>query len=190
MERMIVEGRNEAEPSLERYGPYLRLLARIHLDPRLRGVLDPADVVQQTLLKALEHWGQFRGRTEGERAAWLRAILANHLFDLGRKYGKPAPVSLGTLEAALDRSSARLDAILVADQTSPSQGAIRNERSVRLAEALAQLPNDQRRALELKDLEGLSVAEISRQMGRTTASVAGLLRRARETLRTLIEETG
>src|SRR5690348_2240842 len=62
--------------SLERFRDYLLLLARSQLDRELQPKLDPADVVQETLLKAHQNWHQFQGSSEAELAAWLRAILA------------------------------------------------------------------------------------------------------------------
>ncbi len=44
----------------------------------------------------------------------------------------------------------------------------------RLAEALAALPGDQRRAVEMHHLQGLPFAEVAARMGRSKASVAGL----------------
>src|SRR5947209_4323670 len=95
---------------LESYREYLRLLARMNLDPRLRGRIDPSDIVQQTLLKAHEEQDQFRGSTDAERAAWLRAILARQIADALRAFGRQKGGRERSLDEALERSSARLDA--------------------------------------------------------------------------------
>ncbi len=75
---------------LEQYRDYLRILARLQLDPRMRGALDPSDVVQQTLLKAHENLKGFRGKTDAELQGWLRAILSQQLALLARKGGRRA----------------------------------------------------------------------------------------------------
>jgi RNA polymerase sigma-70 factor (ECF subfamily) len=186
---MVQERGIPARP-LEQYRAYLLLLARLQLDPRLRGKLDSSDVVQQTLLKAHERRDQCRGVTDAERAAWLRQILANVLADAVRAYGAAAR-DVGrerSLEAALEDSSARLEAWLADGQPSPGQDADRHEQLLRLAEALAQLPPDQRQALELKHLQGCTIDAVARQMERSKASVVGLLFRGVRKLRELLAE--
>jgi RNA polymerase sigma-70 factor (ECF subfamily) len=172
---------------LERFREYLRLLARMNLDPRLQSKLDPSDVVQQTLVRAHQAQDQFRGTTDGERAAWLRRILATTLADALRKFR----LELGrghSLERALDDSSARLEAWLAQDQDSPTEEAARQEQVLALTQALAELPPDQRRVVEMHHLQGLSLAELAAQLGRTEAAVAGLLRRGRRRLRELLHD--
>ena len=176
---------------LEAYRNYLRLLAGAQLDPRLRGKLDPSDVVQETLARAHEKAGQFRGATEAERAAWLRQILARQLAAAVRRFldaGKRDAGRERSILAAVEGSSARLEALLAADQTSPSERAVRHEELRRLAEALTALPEDQRRAVELHHLNGLGVEEVARELSRSEAAVGGLLRRGVKRLRELLRE--
>jgi RNA polymerase sigma-70 factor (ECF subfamily) len=178
-------------PALERYREYLRLLARLHMDPRLRQKLDPSDVVQETLLHAHANRETFRGTSEPELAAWLRRILANTLAQALRGFGRQRrDLALErSLEMAVDASSARLEQWLAADQSGPGEQAERNELLLRVAEAMARLPDEQRAALELRHLQGQSVAEIGRMLDRSEASVAGLLRRGLMRLRELLNES-
>lgn len=184
---MAGEGDNSRQ-SLERYRDYLLLLARSQLDRGLRAKLDPSDLVQQTLLKAHRSWGQFRGRTDAELAAWLRAILARHLADVARKFGPRAGGRERSLEAVLEQSSARLESWLAAGDTSPSRRAMRQEQLLRMAAGLARLPDDQRDALELRHLRGMAVAEVAREMGRSPAAVGSLLYRGLKSLREFLED--
>jgi RNA polymerase sigma-70 factor (ECF subfamily) len=176
--------------TLERYRAYLRLLARLHLGPQLRGKLDPSDVVQQTLLQAYEAMDQFRGQNTAALSAWLRQILARNLAMAARDFarGKRDVVRERSLEADLEQSSARLEVWLAADQPSPSQRAERNEQALRLAEALDQLPEAQREALVLQHWQGWPLAQIGEHMGRSPDAVAGLIKRGLKQLRRLLQE--
>ena len=152
----MIQADEEYGRALERFRQYLLLVARQQIDGPLRGKLDPSDVVQQTLLEAHRNRDQFRGQTEAELAAWLRQILAHRLADAIRslRRAKRDVSRERSLDVALDQSSSKVDAWLAAEQSSPSQQAERREQVVRLADALATLPNAQREAVVLRHCEG------------------------------------
>jgi RNA polymerase sigma-70 factor, ECF subfamily len=172
---------------LERFRAYLTLLARLEVAPRLRGKVDLSGVVQQTLLEA--HQGLTEhprpGRSQAETTAWLRSILSHNLADALRKLNsRKRDIRLEwSLEGALDHSAARLEEWLAVEQSSASQHAMRQEELLRLAEALAGLPEAQRRAVELHHLEGRSLAEVAAELGSTKPAIAGLLHRGLKALR-------
>jgi RNA polymerase sigma-70 factor (ECF subfamily) len=181
---------NTGERSLAAYRDYLRILARLQLNGPLRGKLDASDIVQQTILLAHDRRHQFRGGSEVEWLGWLRAILANVLGSVVREFETAARnVSRElSLETELERSSARLECILAADQSTPSGVAVRSEELLRLAQALVRLPDDQRTAVELHHLKGLTVAEVAEKLGKSRPAVVGLLFRALKRLRELLRE--
>jgi RNA polymerase sigma-70 factor (ECF subfamily) len=174
---------------LEKYRPYLILLARMNLGQELQGKFDASDLVQQTLLEAHRKRGQFRGQSEAEMAAWLRQMLVYALADLRREFkrGKRDIARERSLQTELEGSSLRLEG-LAAQQSSPSQRAVRHENMLRLAAALLSLPEDQRLAVERKHLQGLTVAEIAALLNRSETAVGGLLRRGMTRLRELLKE--
>ena len=177
-------------PTLEHYRPYLMVLARTHVsDPARRDCLDLSGVVQQTFLEAHQKLADFRAGAPGEEwaamAGWLRRILANNLADAMRGQGR-AKRDAGreqSLDQELEHSSVRMGCFLAAHQSSPSQGARREDRAVLLAAALAELPEAQREVVLLRHWDGWPLAKVASHVGRTPASVVGLLQRGLRTLR-------
>ncbi|MHB8969348.1 MAG: sigma factor [Pirellulaceae bacterium] len=122
----------------ERFRSYLRLLAEMHLDHRLRSKADPSDMVQETLLQAHRAIHQFRGQTDQQMAAWLRQILARKLAHAVRDFGREKRdlQRERTLPGAVDGSSARIEAWLAAQHSSPSQKLQHEERLLQLKEMI------------------------------------------------------
>ena len=178
-------GADRPSLELEHFRGYLRLLAGLRVGARYRAKLDPSDLVQQALLRAHQASTEFRGTTAAEMAGWLRRILARTLADALRDLGRERrDVSRErSLETALDQSSARLERWLEDSGLAPGDAAERNEQLLRLADALAGLPEPQRRAVLLRYYEGFSVPEIGRRLNRSRAGVASLLRRGLARLR-------
>jgi RNA polymerase sigma-70 factor (ECF subfamily) len=170
---------------VDRFRNYLHLLARSQLSPRLQAKLDASDVVQQTMLQAVSGLEGFRGRSEAEMAGWLRQILARQIANATRDLGRQKRdlARQRSLETALDQSSSRLEVLLAADQSSPSQQAERSEQVLRVADAVEGLPPAQREAVVLHYLDQWTLDEIARHLDRSPAAVAGLIKRGLRTLR-------
>jgi len=175
---------------LERYRSYLAMISRGALPAELGSKVDASDVVQETMLKACDHFEQFRGATEVELAAWLRSILVHTLSDLVRRHEGARCRDLfreRRLGDAVDGSSAALADLLPGSVTTPSEHARRHELSVIVADALEKLSDDHREVLVLRHIEGLGWPEVAERMGRSRKAVGMLWTRALRAIRPHLE---
>jgi RNA polymerase sigma-70 factor (ECF subfamily) len=169
---------------LEPYRDQLRAAAAAFVGQALRAKVDPSDVVQETFLRANRDFATFRGSEEAELRAWLRRILANCLADQIKHHRR-------RLRSHLRQVS--LDALLLGSRSiasrapSPSEGAVRREQAVLLADAVDQLPDDYRTVYQLRTLHHLSFDDIAPRMGRSAGAVRMLWARALERLNVLLE---
>jgi RNA polymerase sigma-70 factor (ECF subfamily) len=183
------EAANNLANSLEQYRNYLNVMAKLQIDPRLHGKIDVSGVVQQTLLEAYQALGRSKLPSVNQQAGWLRRILTNNLADEMRKLttekrsvGREVPLD------AVTGSSSRIQAWQAVDQLSPSQHVQKQEDALKLAEALAKLPEAQREALVLQHWHGWSLTQIAQHLRRSPAAVAGLLKRGLKELRFQLQD--
>lgn len=171
---------------------YVNLLARASAYRCFQIKLDPEDLAHEAICRIQAKWCQLRSSDPPAIKAWLRSVVSSVLHDLADKAwaGKRDIGKEQSLDAALDESSARVEAFLPANNSTPSKAAVRHERALELAQAIGRLPADQRAAIELHHLAGLSLEETARRMDRSFTSVAGLLRRGLRSLRELLHELG
>lgn len=171
---------------LEKYQTYLLLLARLEIGRRLQTKADAADLIQETFLEAHRNFRNFRGQTERDFIAWLRAILLAQTALFVRRY-------VGTqgrnvyreqqLEISSSRSSRIPAAGILSPDSTPSQHAVKQEQGVLLADALDQLPPEYREVIIMRNLEELPLVEIAAAMGRSVNAVQKLWVRALARLR-------
>jgi RNA polymerase sigma-70 factor, ECF subfamily len=168
------------------YLPLLRLRAQqLHLDPRLQRHLDWSDLVQETLLRGHERLAQFAGQSEGELVSWLLTILTNTYKDrLDREYAEMRdPAREQVFETVVNESSARLEAYLAANQSTPSEHVDKEQMLLRVAAALDELPEDERQVVILRHLMDVMIGDIAQQVGRPQTTVSRLLMRGMDKLR-------
>lgn len=191
MARSIFEGiPSLSSDDMEACYAYVNLLARASAYRCFQIKLDPEDLAHEAIIRVQAKWQQLRSSEPFAIKAWLRSVVSSVLHDLADKAwaGKRDIGKEQSLDAALDESSARVEAFLPANTSTPSKAAVRHERVLALAHALGRLPADQRLAIELHHLSGFSLEETARRMDRSFTSVAGLLRRGLKGLRGLLNK--
>lgn len=168
---------------LEEHRDWLKKMAVEGLNGQVSRRIDASDIVQQTLLSACNRIRQFSGATSGQFNRWLKRIHERNIQDALRRH-------VGAHKRSTNHETFFPVSEFVAhrDAATPSHHAIRKERAARLLQFLETLPEDQANAVRLRHFEGWSLAQMADHFGRSTDSVASLLKRGVENLRQRIRE--
>jgi RNA polymerase sigma-70 factor, ECF subfamily len=139
---------------------------------RLSGNLEDAqDISQEVFLKLYRNLGKVQA--PAALPAWLYRVTVNACHDLRRRKPVSAPV-----EMAED---------LAANGCDPQASATEAERRRVLELSLRLLPEKERAALVLRDLEGLSTEEVARVLGSSEATVRSQISKARAKIHNFVE---
>ena len=180
-----------AGEALVRHRARLRRMVDARLDRRVRGRVDPSDVLQDGFADALARLPGYLADPKLPLFLWLRLVVGerlakvhrDHLGAQARDAGREVSLYRGPMPAA---SSAALAAHLLGKETSPTQAAVRAERLVRLQEALNALDPLDREVLSLRHFEELTHAEAARVLDIQEAAAAKCYIRALKRLKDVL----
>lgn len=146
---------------------------------------DAADGLQDALVAAFRRAGSFRG--EAQVTTWLHRVVVNACLDRLRAAGVRRAEALP--EDLEDRGLEPVrapGAAPGAETDDPAVTSVRHERRDQVLAALRTLPDEQRAALVLVDMEGYSVAETAAVLGCAEGTVKSRCSRGRARLATLL----
>jgi RNA polymerase sigma-70 factor, ECF subfamily len=147
------------------YRAYLLQFVELRLDPKLRSRVDASDVVQEAEMEAAR---RLKGYVEGPPVPfrlWLRQIVQDRLLNLHRRHVTTARRAVSREQPLPERSSLLLAQRLLAAGSTPSQRVSRREQVLRLRQGMAQLSENDREILLLRNFEGLSNQEVGHLLG-------------------------
>ncbi len=153
-----------------------------HYAPRIKGFLirrntEPAaaeELAQEALLTVWRKATQF-DRSRASASAWMFAIARNLRIDSARRDQRAALIELGPSEGP-------------DNPPEPDAGLLAGEREGRVRAALAQLPDEQTRVVELSFFEGKPHADIADELKLPLGTVKSRIRIAMKRLRELLVE--
>jgi RNA polymerase sigma factor (sigma-70 family) len=167
--------RTALDALLGKLRPYVHALVRACLGPEPPAAIDQSDLVQKGLVRIYRNIGCVCGPGVPQLLGWVGTIVRRLVIDARRALPRvPVPASRSRLLELLARG------------LPPGEEDHRDGRALRVAEALARLPQRRRQVIEWSLLEELDDDEIGRRLGGSVAAVRVLRCRALQDLRRLL----
>ena len=161
--------------------------SRLIYNVALRSVSSPedaADISQETFLKAWRSIGSFRG--ECALSTWLCRIAINCCRDHARSAKRHRVLSLTVHD---DEEESKVLDIPDTDVTAmPEEELTRQTEIAAVRQAIDALPEDQKMIITMRDITGLSYAEIAETLGLEMGTVKSRINRARGAVKKFLLE--
>ncbi len=142
---------------------------------------DALDAVQEAFVKAYRSLARFKG--QASLYTWLYRITFNAAIDLARKAGRRDEVEL---REEIEPEEEKGEYPVAPSSESPSDQLMRKELGGLIDDAIQKLPPDQRTAIVLREVEGLSYKEIAKVMRCSEGTVMSRLHYGRKKLQELL----
>lgn len=175
--------RRALERLTEACRPFLLKIANDDLNSGLRVKSGASDLVQEALFEGQQAFVRFLGNSEGELLIWLRHILRNNLIDEARKYREGSGRDIGKERSLNGEHGASLQRKLQTGQKTPLEDLVGLEKQATLDHCLGRLPEEYRRAIELRHLNEKTFAQIGEALGKSADAARKVWFRALARLR-------
>lgn len=194
---LLTRLRDEREQALaeefSRHRARLWRMVSFRLDPRLRGRVDPEDILQEAFLDASQRVDHYLSSPVTSLFIWLRLIVQQTMQNVYRRHlsaqKRDASRELSKKhDDSGDSTAASITAFLAGQLTSPSQAAIKQEQLAQLDQALLRLSALDQEVLALRHFEELTNTETSEALGIDPKAASVRYFRALRRLRHVLEK--
>jgi RNA polymerase sigma-70 factor (ECF subfamily) len=175
---------------LARYHERLRAQTARRIPVDLQRTVDADDILQETQVQVYRHVETFEPRGPDSFYRWVATIALRRLRNAIKRQraAKRGAGKMGITGGATvpEESVVTLLELMAGPEKTPSRVATRNEAIQAVQTALAHLPQDYRKAVQLVYIEGHSVAHAAAEMGRTDRAIHNLCHKAKKHLQELL----
>jgi len=173
----------DEQASAELVAEHQRMVMQLAVN--LLGDRDEAlDLSQEVFLRVFRTIGHFRGQSQ--LRTWIYRIVVNQARNRQRWWRRRHRSSQVSLDQHLEKHG---DHLAGREQAGPDRMFAQKQLASRLQDALDRLPFDQRTAVVLREVDGLSYDDIAFSLGVTLGTVKSRLTRARQALRAVLQES-
>ncbi len=169
LQRLIEGGETALAELFSEHRDRLERIVSFRLEARIRGRLDPADVLQEAYLEIARRYQEYIQNPSVSFFVWLRQRTLQTMIDLHREHFRdkrdPNRENRYVSQPNSQATSLSIARFLLDEVTSPSQAAVDAEESQRLHAALESMQETDREVLALRHFEHLSNLQVAEVLG-------------------------